>query len=53
MASDDCSRLKDGSTLAALMALRAAFQVFTTIIVKVGAGQSFAALMTSPGTTIF
>jgi hypothetical protein len=35
------------------MALRGAFQVFTAIIVKVEAGQSFAALMTSPWTTIF
>jgi hypothetical protein len=35
------------------MALRAAFQVFTAIIVKVDVEQSFAALMTSPWTTIF
>jgi len=53
MASAGCSRLKDGRTLSALMALRATFQVFTAIFVKVDAGQSFAALMTSPWTTIF
>jgi hypothetical protein len=35
------------------MALRGAFQTFTVISVKVGASQSFAALMTNPWTTIF
>jgi len=35
------------------MALRGAFQALTAIIVKVGASQSFAALMTNPWAMIF
>jgi hypothetical protein len=35
------------------MALRAALQVFTAIIVKIVSRRPFAALMTSPWTTIF
>ena len=38
---------------AALLALRAVFQIFTAIIVKVDVVQPFAALMTSPWTPIF
>jgi hypothetical protein len=36
-----------------IVALRIAFQASTAIIVKVGASQPFAVLMTSPWTTIF